>query len=104
MAWVYLFFAGLLEIVWAILLKYSEGFTKLVPTVVMLIAMVASVSLLAHAMRTLPVGTAYAIWTGLGALGVALLGMILFKEPATLFRLVSLGFIILGIVGLKLVG
>lgn len=103
MAWVYLFFAGLLEIVWAILLKYSEGFTKLVPTVVMLIAMVTSVSLLAHAMRTLPVGTAYAIWTGLGALGVALLGMILFKEPTTLFRLVSLGFIILGIVGLKLV-
>jgi len=102
MAWIYLFVAGLLEIVWAIFLKYSENFTKLTPSVITLVAMTGSIILLANAMRTLPVGTAYAIWTGLGALGVAILGMLLFKESASLLRIISLCLIVLGIIGLKI--
>jgi quaternary ammonium compound-resistance protein SugE len=103
MAWTYLFIAGLLEIVWAVGLKYTEGFTKLVPSLITGVALVASMLFLALALRTLPVGTGYAIWTGIGAVGTAILGMVLFAEPATLARLGCIGLIVAGIVGLKLV-
>ena len=103
MAWVYLTIAGLLEIVWAIGLKYTEGFTRLGPTAVTVAAMVASIVLLGIALRDLPVGTGYAIWTGIGTIGTAVLGILLFHEPATALRLASIGLIVAGIVGLKLV-
>lgn len=103
MAWVYLTAAGLLEIVWAIGLKYTEGFTRLGPTAITVAAMVASVVLLGIALRDLPVGTGYAIWTGIGTVGTAVLGIMIFQEPATALRLASIGLIIAGIVGLKLV-
>jgi quaternary ammonium compound-resistance protein SugE len=102
-SWFYLALAGLLEIAWAIGLKYTAGFTRLVPTAATLVAMIASVWLLALALRTIPVGTGYAVWTGIGAVGTAILGIILFAEPATAARLVSIGLIVAGIVGLKLV-
>ena len=103
MAWSILFVAGLLEITWAIGLKYTEGFTKLVPSVITLVAMAGSVILLGLALKSLPVGTAYAVWTGTGAVGTAALGIILFGEPATAFRLASIGLIVAGIAGLKFV-
>jgi quaternary ammonium compound-resistance protein SugE len=103
MAWAVLFTAGLLEIGWAIGLKYTEGFTRLVPSVLTLAAMAGSVILLGVALKTLPIGTAYAVWTGIGAVGTALLGIALFGEPATALRLASIGVIVAGIVGLKLV-
>ena len=103
MAWAVLFTAGRLEIGWAIGLKYTEGFTRLVPSVVTLAAMAGSVILLGFALKSLPVGTAYAVWTGIGAVGTATLGIILFGEPATALRLASIGLIVAGIVGLKLV-
>ena len=103
MAWSILFVAGLLEVSWAIGLKYTEGFTKLVPSVLTLGAMAASIILLGLALKSLPIGTAYAVWTGIGAVGTATLGIILFGEPATAFRLASIGLIVAGIVGLKLV-
>lgn len=103
MHWIYLILAGLLEIVWAIGLKYTEGFTKLVPSLITGVALVASMLFLALALRTVPVGTGYAIWTGIGAVGTALLGIVLFAEPATLARLGCIGLIVAGIVGLKLV-
>jgi quaternary ammonium compound-resistance protein SugE len=103
MAWTYLIIAGLLEIVWAIGLKYTEGFTKLVPSLITGVALVASMLFLALALRTVPVGTGYAIWTGIGAVGTAILGIVLFAEPATLARLGCIGLIVAGIVGLKLV-
>lgn len=102
MAWFILFLAGLFEVGWAIGLKYTEGFTRSVPTVLTLAAMVASVVLLGIAMKSLPVGTAYAVWVGVGAVGTAVLGIVLFAEPATAGRLMSLGLIVMGIVGLKL--
>ena len=102
MAWMILVLAGLLEVGWAIGLKYTEGFTRLWPTVGTVGAMVLSVGLLGLAMRTLPVGTAYAVWTGIGALGTVILGMVLFGEPATVARLLCVGLILAGIVGLKL--
>ncbi|GAA3854485.1 quaternary ammonium compound efflux SMR transporter SugE [[Pseudomonas] carboxydohydrogena] len=102
MAWVILFFAGLMEICWAIGLKYTEGFTRLVPSVLTLAAMTISVILLAIALKTLPVGTGYAVWTGIGAVGTAILGIVLFGDPATTGRLACIGLIIAGIVGLKL--
>lgn len=102
MAWVVLVIAGLLEICWAIGLKYTEGFTRLWPTVGTLSAIVASIALLGLSMRTLPVGTAYAVWTGIGAVGTVGLGMLLFNEPATVSRLLCIGLILAGIVGLKL--
>lgn len=102
MACVLLFVAGLLEVGWAIGLKYTEGFTRLWPSVFTLAAMVLSVVLLGVAMKSLPVGTSYAVWVGVGAVGTAILGMVLFGEPASLGRLVSLGLIVAGIVGLKL--
>jgi quaternary ammonium compound-resistance protein SugE len=103
MAWVLLFFAGLFEIGWAIGLKYTDGFTRLWPTTWTVLAMVASIVLLALAVRTLPIGTAYAVWTGIGAAGTALLGIYLFAEPATALRLACIALIVAGIVGLKLV-
>jgi quaternary ammonium compound-resistance protein SugE len=102
MAWVVLVIAGLFEVVWAIGLKYTEGFTRVWPTVGTVAAMVASVGLLGLAMRSLPVGTAYAVWTGIGAVGTVTLGMLLFSEPATAGRLACVGLILAGIVGLKL--
>jgi quaternary ammonium compound-resistance protein SugE len=103
MAWTYLLIAGLLEIVWAIGLKYTAGFTKLVPSLITGVALVASMVFLALALRAIPVGTGYAIWTGIGAVGTAILGIVLFAEPATLARLGCIGLIVAGIVGLKLV-
>jgi len=103
MAWYILFIAGLMEIGWAIGLKYTEGFTRLVPSVLTLSAMTLSVVLLGLALKTLPVGTAYAVWTGIGAVGTAILGIVLFGDPATAARLGSIGLIVAGIVGLKLV-
>jgi len=103
MAWVYLFVAGLLEIGWAVGLKYTEGFTKLVPSVLTIVSMIASILMLGLALKTLPIGTAYAVWTGIGAVGTALLGIYLFAEPATAARLASIGLIVAGIAGLKLV-
>jgi len=103
MAWLVLVAAGLLEIGWAIGLKYTEGFTRLVPSVLTLAAMVASIILLGLALKSLPIGTAYAVWTGIGAVGTAVLGITLFGEPATAARLASIGLIVAGIVGLKLV-
>jgi quaternary ammonium compound-resistance protein SugE len=102
MAWLLLVLAGLFEVGWAIGLKYTEGFTRLWPSVGTLLAMTLSVVLLGIAMKSLPVGTAYAVWVGVGAVGTALLGMVLFGEPATVARLLSLGLIVAGIVGLKL--
>lgn len=103
MAWTLLIVAGLLEIVWAIGLKYTEGWTRLWPSVITLIALTASFLLLAQAMKTLPVGTAYAVWTGIGAAGAATLGMVMLGEAVTLPRLISLGLIVSGIISLKMV-
>ncbi|HET9735806.1 MAG TPA: quaternary ammonium compound efflux SMR transporter SugE [Burkholderiales bacterium] len=103
MAWLLLFLAGLLEVAWAVGLKYTDGFTRPWPTVATLVAMIGSVVLLALAVRTLPLGTAYAVWTGIGTAGAVLLGIVLFQEPATLARLFFVGLIVAGIVGLKLV-
>src|SRR6476660_7107601 len=102
MAWLVLAIAGLFEVGWAIGLKYTDGFSKLWPSVATAAAMVASVVLLGWAMRSLPVGTAYAVWTGIGAIGTVALGIVLFGEPATVARLVCVGLILAGIVGLKL--
>ena len=101
MAWAFLFAAGLFEIGWAIGLKYTDGFTRLLPSAITIGAMVASVALLGLALRELPVGTGYAVWTGIGAVGVAILGMILFQEPATAIRLGCIALIVVGIMGLK---
>lgn len=102
MAWVILVIAGLFEVGWAVGLKYTEGFTRLWPTVGTVLAMVISLWLLGLAMKTLPVGTAYAIWVGVGAVGTVILGMVLLGEPANAGRLISVGLIIAGIIGLKL--
>lgn len=101
MAWLYLILAGLCEIAWAIGLKYTDGFKRLWPSVWTIAIMLLSFWLLAQAMRTLPVGTAYAIWTGIGAVGTAILGMVLFHESRDVMRLVCIGVIVTGIVGLK---
>jgi quaternary ammonium compound-resistance protein SugE len=102
MAWIVLVAAGLFEVGWAIGLKYTEGFTRLWPTVGTVVAMIVSLGLLGVAMKTLPVGTSYAVWVGVGAVGTAILGMALLGEPATPGRLASLALIVAGIVGLKL--
>ena len=101
MAWLYLILAGLCEIAWAIGLKYTDGFRKLWPSVWTVTIMLLSFWLLAQAMKTLPVGTAYAIWTGIGAVGTAILGIVLFHESRDLMRIVCIGVIVSGIVGLK---
>lgn len=103
MAWFYLFIAGLFEIGWAIGLKYTQGFTRLVPTLFTGASMVISLGLLGLALKSLPVGTAYAVWTGIGTIGTAILGIALLGEPAGALRLACIGLIVAGIVGLKLV-
>ncbi len=103
MAWSMLFIAGLLEIGWAIGLKYTEGFTKLMPSVLTIVSMIASVALLGLSLKTLPVGTAYAVWTGIGSVGTAILGIWLFGDPATALRIACIGLIVAGIIGLKVV-
>ena len=102
MAWLYLFVAGLFEVGWAVGLKYSDGFTRLVPSVLTAIAMVASVVLLGLAARSLPIGTAYAVWVGIGAFGTAVLGLVLFGEPQDFWRLFFLGLLVVAVIGLKL--
>lgn len=102
MSWLVLVLAGLFEIGWAIGLKYTDGFTKLWPTLGTLASMVVSLGLLGVAMKSLPVGTAYAVWVGVGAVGTAILGIVLLGEPANAGRMVSLGLIVAGIIGLKL--
>lgn len=104
MAWIYLLVAGLLEIGWAIGLKYTEGFTRVVPSVLTSACIVLSLVMLGFALKTLPVGTAYAVWTGIGATGTALLGIWLFGDPATIARLFCIALIVAGIVGLKFAG
>lgn len=103
MAWVILILAGLLEVAWAVGLKYTEGFTRLWPTLWTVGAMVLSLALLGLALRSLPLGTAYAVWTGVGTVGTAVLGIWLFQEPADMLRLLCIGLIVAGILGLKLV-
>ncbi len=102
MNWIVLIVAGLFEIGWAVGLKYADGFTRLWPSVATVVAMVVSVVLLGWAARTLPLGTAYAVWVGVGAVGTAAVGMLLFGEPSTVARLLSLTLVVAGIVGLKL--
>jgi len=102
MAWIVLFFAGLFEVGWAVGLRYSEGFPRVWPTIGTGISLVMSMALLGWAVRSLPLGTAYAVWTGIGAVGTALFGILVLKEPATAARLVCLGLIVAGILGLKL--
>ena len=104
MSWFLLLLAGICECGWAVGLKYAEGFTRLVPSAVTLTAMTVSVVLLGLAVRSLPLGTAYAVWTGVGAVGTVLFGIVLFEEPTTVGRLVCVGLIVAGIVGLKLTG
>jgi len=101
MNWVLLFCAGIMETGWAIGLKYTEGFSRFWPTVWTVFAMILSLFLLGKALKTLPVGTAYAVWTGIGAVGVAVLGIVLFDESRSLFRLTSIFLIIIGIAGLR---
>lgn len=102
MSWLVLFIAGLMEVVWAVSLKYTHGFSRLMPSVITISAMIISVLLLSWAMKTLPVGTAYAVWTGIGAVGTAVAGIIVLGEPAGLVRIVSLMCIVAGIIGLKM--
>ena len=102
MPWILLIIAGCFEVGWAVGLKYTEGFTRIVPSVLTIGAMLVSVALLGLALRDLPVGTGYAVWTGIGTVGAAILGMVLFNDPATAGRILSIGLIVCGIVGLKL--
>jgi len=102
MAWLFLLIAGLCEIAWAIGLKFTEGFARLFPTIGTVVAMAASIGFLGLALKSLPVGTAYAVWTGIGAVGTTALGIYLFNEPLTFLRLACIGFILLGIIGLKI--
>lgn len=101
MAWIILLIAGLLEVVWAIGLKYTHGFTRLTPSIITIAAMVVSMLLLANAMKTLPAGTAYAVLTGIGAVGAAIMGMVLLGESTNIARIISLCLIVVGILGLK---
>ena len=103
MHWIYLNIAGMFEIIWAVGLKFSHGFTQIVPSVLTVIAMIASFYFLSLALKHLPLGTAYAIWTGIGTLGTVIFGIILFKEPVTALRLFCIALIISGITGLKLI-
>ena len=104
MAWIVLVLAGLFEVGWAVGLKYTDGLTRPLPTALTVLAMAVSLALLGLALKTLPLGTAYAVWTGIGTVGTALLGIWLFGEPAAALRLACIGLIVAGIVGLKLAG
>jgi quaternary ammonium compound-resistance protein SugE len=101
MSWIILFIAGLFEVAWAIGLKYTEGFSKLLPSVFTIISMIISMGLLGYSLKSLPVGTAYAVWTGIGAVGTAILGIILFGESKELMRIICILLIVTGIIGLK---
>ncbi|WP_270940207.1 quaternary ammonium compound efflux SMR transporter SugE [Romboutsia lituseburensis] len=103
MKWLTLVIAGAFEVWWAVGLKYSEGFTKLFPSMLTVIGMIASFYFLSLSLKELPLGTAYAIWTGIGTIGTVILGIVLFKEPIDPIRLICIGFIVIGIIGLKLV-
>ena len=103
MKWIMLFIAGLLEVCWAVGLKYSHGFTKFVPSIITILGMIGSFYFLSVALKTLPLGTAYAIWTGIGTVGTVILGIILFKEPLDIIRIVCIMLIIIGILGLKII-
>ena len=103
MAWVYLFIAALFEVIWAISLKQTYGFTRIVPSIITISGMAFSFYFLANATKTLPIGTAYAVWTGIGAVGVAILGIIIMGEPVSLYRIIFLILIIVGVVGLKFI-
>ncbi|CDG16354.1 MULTISPECIES: quaternary ammonium compound efflux SMR transporter SugE [Xenorhabdus] len=102
MSWLILLIAGLLEVVWAVGLKYTHGFSRLIPSLMTISAMVVSMGLLAYAMKNLPAGTAYAVWTGIGAVGTAIFGIMVLGESANFARILSLGLIVAGIIGLKL--
>ena len=102
MSWIILLIAGLLEVVWAIGLKYTHGFTRLTPSIITVTAMVVSIALLSWAMRTLPVGTAYAVWTGIGAAGTFLVGIFFYGDPASMTRYLGVSLIVLGVITLKL--
>jgi len=102
MAWIYLFIAGLFEIGWAVGLKYTDGFTRLWPSIVTIVTMILSFYFLSSAVKTIPIGTAYAIWTGIGAVGTAILGIILFDESKEFIRIIFIMLIVVGIVGLKI--
>lgn len=102
MNWLYLAVAGIFEVCWALGLKYSQGFTRVTPSIVTVLGMIASFYFLSLALKQLPLGTAYAVWTGIGTVGTATLGMVFFKEPADLVRILCIGLIVAGIVGLKL--
>ena len=101
MAWFILFIAGLFEVVWAIGLKYSDGFTRLVPSIITIVGMVISFGLLSMALRTLPIGSAYAVWTGIGAIGTVIAGIMLFGEPVQAARLACVALIVVGVLGLR---
>lgn len=103
MKWLMLIVAGLFEMGWAIGLKYSEGFTKFIPSIFTIVGMIASFYFLSLSLKNLPLGTTYAIWTGIGTVGTVTLGIILFKEPIDITRLICIGFIVIGIIGLKVV-
>lgn len=102
MAWLILLAAGLFEVGWAVGLKYTDGFTRLLPSLLMVVSMIVSLGLLGLALRALPLGTAYAVWTGVGTVGTAIAGIILFAEPVSVPRLVCIGLIVMGIAGLRL--
>ena len=102
MEWIFLLVAGVFEVLWALGLKYSLGFTRLIPSVITILGMIASFYFLALALKSLPLGTSYAIWTGIGTVGTLVLGIYLFKEPINLTRVIFIGFILIGIIGLKL--
>ncbi|WP_163195498.1 quaternary ammonium compound efflux SMR transporter SugE [Clostridium thermarum] len=103
MKWFCLVAAGIFEVWWAVGLKYSQGFTKIIPSILTLIGMIASFYFLSLSLKSLPIGTAYAIWTGIGTIGTVLLGIILFKEPINMMRIICIVFIVIGIIGLKLI-
>ncbi|MHC6179996.1 quaternary ammonium compound efflux SMR transporter SugE [Clostridium sp. JNZ X4-2] len=103
MEWIYLVTAGFFEVSWAIGLKYSQGLTKILPSILTIMGMVVSFYFLSLSLKSLPLGNAYAIWTGIGTVGTVILGIILFKEPINLMRMICIAFIVLGIVGLKLI-
>lgn len=102
MSWIFLSIAGIFEVIWAIALKYTQGFTKLLPTIITIIGMTISFIFLSLSLKNLPIGTAYAVWTGIGAVGTVILGVLLFGEPVNISRVTFIGLIITGIIGLKL--
>lgn len=103
MAWILLFFAGVLEVIWAFFMKQSDGFTKLAPSVITMITMIASFVLLSMSMKSLPLGTAYTVWTGIGAIGAFIVGILILGEPAHTVRVIAAGFIVIGLIMMKIV-